>query len=230
MCQSSGRETVREISASVLAADLADLDSEIGEVAAADRLHLDLMDGRFVPNITLGFPTIEAIAARADLPLDVHAVIEQPERYADRLASMDVASVTVHYEATDDLSAVVRTLEAGGVTPGVAISPGTEATVLETVPDSVTRTTVMSVEPGFGGQEFMPEVLDKVECLDDETSLTVEIDGGIDLDTARRSARAGVDIFVSGSTIFGSPDRAATIAALREAVESAGPDHPDDAR
>jgi ribulose-phosphate 3-epimerase len=208
------------IAPSLLSADFARLGEESQRVADADWLHFDVMDAHFVPNLTFGLPVLEAVQAVSPVPLDCHLMIDDPERWAPGYAEAGARNVTVHAEACTDPRAVARDLRAAGALAGLALKPGTPLEdYLDVLPDFDTLL-VMSVEPGFGGQSFIPAVLSKVRTarkLVDTGHLTllVEIDGGINADTIEQAAEAGVDMFVAGSAVYGADDPAKAIAALR---------------
>jgi ribulose-phosphate 3-epimerase len=214
------------IAPSLLSADFARLGEESRRVADADWLHFDVMDAHFVPNLTFGLPVMKAVQAVSPVPLDCHLMIEDPERWAPGYAEAGARNVTVHAEACADPRAVARDIRAAGALAGLAIKPGTPLEAYLDVLADFDTLLVMSVEPGFGGQSFIADVLSKVRTarrLVDagELTLLVEIDGGINADTIEQAADAGVDMFVAGSAVFGADDPGKAIAALREQAAAA---------
>jgi ribulose-phosphate 3-epimerase len=209
------------IAPSLLSSDFARLAEESQRVADADWLHVDVMDYHFVPNLTLGLPVVQAIQKVSPVPLDCHLMIEAPERWAPGYAEAGARNVTVHAEAcTGDPREVARDLRAAGSLAGLALKPGTGLDeYLEILRDFDTLL-VMTVEPGFGGQEFIADVLPKVRTARERVEsghlkLFIEVDGGINADTIEQAAAAGADVFVAGSAVYGADDPAEAIAALR---------------
>jgi ribulose-phosphate 3-epimerase len=211
------------IAPSLLSADFARLAEETQAIAAADWVHVDVMDAHFVPNLTLGLPVVQAIQRVSPVPLDCHLMIEDPERWAPGYAEAGARNVTVHAEACTDPRAVARDLRAAGAMAGLAIKPGTPLEdYLDVLPD-FDLLLVMTVEPGFGGQSFIADVLPKVrrarELVDTgHLTVLVEVDGGINADTIEQAAEAGADVFVAGSAVYGADDPGRAIAALRAAA------------
>jgi ribulose-phosphate 3-epimerase len=213
------------IAPSILNADFAHLGEQISEVErrGADWLHIDVMDGHFVPNLSMG-PQVAAACRRvSDLPLDVHLMVEEPERFMAAFAKAGADHITVHAEVCPDLAEVIEKIHALGCQAGVSIKPGTMVTAIENVLKAVDIILVMSVEPGFGGQEFMPEVLPKVRKLRQkldalDSHARIEIDGGIDAETLPQAHAAGADVFVVGSAIFKHPEG---IAAAMKSLQAA---------
>ncbi|MGW5051721.1 ribulose-phosphate 3-epimerase [Actinokineospora sp. NPDC004072] len=209
------------IAPSILSADFARLAEEMAAVRGADWLHVDVMDAHFVPNLTLGLPVVESLRKATDIPLDCHLMIADPDRWAVGYAEAGAHNVTIHAEAVRDPRAVARDLRAAGAKAGLSLKPGTPLDPWVEVLRDYDTLLIMSVEPGFGGQKFIPDVLDKVRAarrLVDTGHLKVliEIDGGINADTIDQAAEAGVDCFVAGSAVYNADDPAAAVAALRE--------------
>lgn len=214
------------IAPSILSADLGKLAAEIADVEAggADWIHVDVMDGRFVPNITLG-PIVVAAARRATrLPLDVHLMIVEPERYIEAFAEAGADVISVHVEACTHLQRTLAEIRRLGKKAGVVLNPHTPEESIRYVMDDVDLILVMSVNPGFGGQKFLPAVLPKLAKLRtmiDTTgrNIALEVDGGVTPDTARRVVDAGARVLVAGSAVFGTSDRGRAIADIRRAAE-----------
>lgn len=199
----------RIVSPSMLSADFGNLarDTKMIDRSAAEWVHIDVMDGVFVPNISFGFPVLKAIKANTAKFMDVHLMITQPERYVARFAEAGADLVTVHLEATEDIFSTIKLIRKSGAKVGVSIKPATPVSVLRNIIEEVDLVLIMSVEPGFGGQSFIPESLDKVRRLKEminERNLDtlIEIDGGITADNAKQVFDAGCDIIVAGSAVF----------------------------
>lgn len=215
------------VAPSLLSSDFGNLASEIERVVAAgaDWIHVDVMDGHFVPNITIGPPVVSAVAGVTDRPLDVHLMIEDPDRYVEAFATAGATILTVHAEATTRLWRTVARIRELGLRPAVALSPASPLALVMEVVDEVDMVLLMTVEPGFGGQAFIPKVMGKVKQLRDfanehHLSLHIQVDGGIDRHTAPIAAAAGADVLVAGTAVFGAEDFAEAINALRRAEAS----------
>ncbi|MBX3185959.1 MAG: ribulose-phosphate 3-epimerase [Labilithrix sp.] len=210
------------IAPSILSADFARLADDVAAVekAGADWLHVDVMDGRFVPNITIGPPVVKALRRVTKLPLDVHLMIVEPERYLDAFAEAGADTITVHVEACVHLHRALSHVRSLGKRAGVTLNPSTNEDTLRYVLDVADQILVMSVNPGFGGQTFIPEMLTKVAAIrkmidDSGRSIDLEIDGGITKETAPAAIAAGARVLVAGNAVFNSGDYAAAIAAIR---------------
>jgi ribulose-phosphate 3-epimerase len=218
-----------QIAPSILSADFAALGRDIraAELGGADLIHVDVMDGHFVPNITIGIPVVRAIKRVATRPLDVHLMIEEPDRYIDGFVHAGAAMVSVHVEAVPHLHRTVQLIKSLGAKAGVVLNPSTPAGALEDIAGDVDFVLVMSVNPGFGGQEFITHSLTKLrrvrEVLDRAgSSAPIEIDGGIDLDNVAAVVGAGASILVAGNAIFGGADPEGATRALRAAASRSG--------
>jgi ribulose-phosphate 3-epimerase len=210
-----------EIAPSILTADFANLERELGRIASADWVHLDVMDGHFVPNLSIGLPVIRRLAAISPLPTDVHLMIDNPDAFAPGYAGAGVDSVTFHLEAARAPVRLARAIRGEGARAAVAINPATPVAALENLLEEVDMILIMSVEPGFGGQSFIERSLAKLaqaKALIADRPIRLQIDGGADRRTIGRIARAGADLIVAGSAVFGAEDPAAEIRALREAA------------
>lgn len=216
--------TVR-INPSILSADFVNLEKDIDTISSADLVHVDVMDNHFVPNLTFGPQMVGRIQAVSPIPLDVHLMIDDPDRWAPGYAELGAFSVTFHAEAAADAVGLARTLRQIGARAGIALKPGTAVEPYLDLLAEFDQVLVMTVEPGFGGQSFMPETMPKLGLLRDVVSRTgldvwLQVDGGITETTIAIAADAGANTFVAGSSVFTSPDRAAQIDTLRAAAKA----------
>ncbi|MCX6650816.1 MAG: ribulose-phosphate 3-epimerase [Methanomassiliicoccales archaeon] len=207
-----------KVAPSILSADFARLGEEVRRVqdAGADWVHMDVMDGVFVPNITVGPEVIKALRPHATIPFDVHLMIEMPERYIDRFVDSGADYLTVHVESTHDIKGALRLIRQAGKSPGLSLNPATSLSKVEPFLDEIDLLLIMTVQPGFGGQSFKPEVLPKIARaaeLRKELGLEmdIEVDGGIDRDTGKRCAEVGATVLAAGSSLFKAKDMKAEI-------------------
>lgn len=213
------------IAPSILAADFTRLGEEVRQVAehGADQIHIDVMDGRFVPNITMGPLVVGAVRRVTDLPLDIHLMIVEPERHIDAFAAAGANIITVHLEASPNLHRTLQYIRSLGIRAGVAINPHSPASLLSEVAGMVDNVVVMTVNPGFGGQRFLPETLPKIAAVRQLVrgkAVDITVDGGIDAHTADQVVKAGANVLVAGSAIFGAAQGIAeSIALLRQAAQ-----------
>jgi len=212
-----------KIAPSILSADFANLERDVEMInhSQADWLHLDVMDGVFVPNISFGFPVIQAIHKIAKKPLDVHLMIVQPEKFIEQFKKAGASILSVHYEACPHLHRTIQQIKSAGMQAGVAINPHTSVSFLEDVIADIDLVCVMSVNPGFGGQKFIQHTYQKIAQLKDiiinrNSKAKIEIDGGVDLNNAARLINTGADVLVAGNTVFSSSNPEETIARLKQ--------------
>lgn len=201
---------------SLLSADFSNLAEDVKKIDGSDLLHIDVMDGHFVPNISFGAAVMKSLIGKTDIPFDVHLMIENPEKYINDFVTPQTRYITVHQEACKHLDRVVNQIKETGALAGVSINPATPVNILDDILPSVDMVLVMSVNPGFGGQKFIPHALDKVEELAkirDERNLDfmIEVDGGVNPDNGNELLEKGADILVAGSAVFKSPNVAETI-------------------
>jgi ribulose-phosphate 3-epimerase len=210
---------VVRIEPSILSADFTALAADVGRIPSADFVHVDVMDNHFVPNLTFGLPMVERLLQVTDVPLDVHLMIDDPDRWAPGFAEAGAAVVTFHAEAAADPTGVARAIRAAGARAGVALKPGTGPDDVIAALDEYDQVLVMTVEPGFGGQAFQPAMLDKiarVRAAIGDRDVWLQVDGGIGPDTIGPTRDAGADTFVAGSSVFGDADPDAAVRRLRK--------------
>ncbi len=214
-----------KIAPSILAANFAELGNEIVDVekGGADYIHVDVMDGHFVPNITMGSMIVKAIRPLTSLPLDVHLMIENPDQYIEDFADAGADYITVHVEACPHLHRTIQLIKSKGVKAGVVLNPATPAETLKPILPDLDMVLLMTVNPGFGGQSFIQSVVPKIQQVrtwanELNPKLEIEVDGGINIETAAVCAKAGADVFVAGSAIYNRDDRGAAIDELRKSI------------
>ena len=217
---------MRKLAPSILSADFGRLAEEVAQIerGGADLVHVDVMDGHFVPNISFGAPVMKCLTGRTGLPFDVHLMIENPDAYLEDFVTPQTEYITVHQEACTHLNRTVQHIKSLGIKAGVSINPATSPSVLDYILEDVDMVLLMSVNPGFGGQKFIPSVLEKARKLrnikiDRGLDFEIEIDGGATLDNVREIIDAGVEIVVAGSAVFKAPDIAARTAEFKEIVK-----------
>jgi len=221
-----GNAIKKIIAPSILSADFSRLGEEIAaiEKGGADWVHVDVMDGHFVPNITIGAPVVASIRKITKLPLDVHLMIQDPDKYIEKFAKAGADIITVHVETSPHLHRSVQFIKDQGCKAGVSLNPATSLATLDHLLSEVDMVLIMTVNPGFGGQEFIPSVLPKIKRLREKISekgigVDIEVDGGVNINTISKVAQAGGNIFVAGNAVFTTPDYGKTISELRRLAE-----------
>lgn len=208
------------ISPSILAGDYANLQSELGRISASDLIHIDVMDGHFVPNISIGVPVVESIKKVCDIPFDVHLMISDPINYVEQFAKAGADIICFHAESNSDIGDTIDKIILLGKKAALAVKPGTDIDVVLPYIDKLWMVLVMTVEPGFGGQSFMQSTMPKIEKLRViAPDINIEVDGGINADTVKIAAEAGANVFVAGSAVFKSENPNNTIALLKQNAE-----------
>jgi ribulose-phosphate 3-epimerase len=212
-----------EIAPSILACNFSKLGDEVRAVeqGGADVIHVDVMDGRFVPNISIGIPVVQSLRKATQLPLDVHLMIDRPEQYVEEFVRAGASRVLVHQEATPHLDRALTMIRESGAEAGAAINPATPVTMLVEVLDKLDTVLVMSVNPGFGGQKFIPSAIEKIRQLNQwraryNAAFRIQVDGGVEPENVAELAQAGANTFVAGTSIFHTPDPAAAARQLRK--------------
>ena len=218
---------MKQLAPSILSADFSKLAEDVAQIekGGADYIHVDVMDGHFVPNITYGAVVMKSLEGKTDLPFDVHLMIENPDDFLEDFMTPNTEYITVHQEACPHLHRTVQHIKALGVKAGVSINPATSLATLDYILDDVDMVLVMSVNPGFGGQKFIPSALEKIRELAEirraeELDFAIEIDGGVNLDNVQEIVSAGTDIVVAGSAVFKTPDIEATTKQFVEKIRS----------
>jgi ribulose-phosphate 3-epimerase len=214
-----------KIAPSLLSADFSRLESELETITSADLLHLDVMDGHFVPNITIGPPIVKALRGRTKLPFDCHLMISEPQKYIDRFLEAGADMISIHVEAEPHLQRALQMIRDGGAKAGIAINPATSVESLSTAIEFCDYVLVMTVNPGFGGQKFIEPCVPKIRHIsrmvrERGLSVEIEVDGGVDVKTAPVVVAAGASILVAGSAVFGREDRPAAMESIRAAVHT----------
>lgn len=210
------------ISASILSADMLNIGEELKRVkdSGADMIHFDVMDGIFVPNISFGFPVLEAVEKNSDMILDVHLMIWQPDKYIERLAETGADIITIHYESDGDTLETLKKIKSAGIKSGLSVKPGTSFDEVKNYLEYTDMLLIMTVEPGFGGQKFMMDMLEKIRSArsyidENKLEISIQVDGGINSETAVLAAEAGADIFVAGNYLFKAENMKSAVESLR---------------